>query len=455
MAKSFLLGGFVLLIVIHAPLLLALDCNGISQANYNTCMGILNINLTDLEKSLLISNLDYSSKFYPDHQFIYQRNTLISTLNPPNGVYIYNGEYVKNAWVGLLAVMPSVIYKDNLYVQNETTALLSYNYQVLIPSNYYSSGYPSASQGDCKRVYTLTQNTQENKVYVNDDYRGSGKLVSCNINQDSEIKSIYSIFVNVNIDHYSWHKYCCGHSEGGCSKYCYDCKFNYAEQTQDSSVLSDSLNIKYAESNLFADIKTINSHDYTTKFRLNYSSSIELSFKDSSFNFYPFIYSINYSKAPYYFYTLKAEDYNQESSTNILKDNNDLLVKNTNNCTIKAFDWFNTIQKSCFLDNLQFDISIKTDKLGYFEGENINVSIIPKNLTLTLIYGNQIVNTTGNYIFKANISNNKILANYKDSKAEQIIFVSDDKFTLILKVGLLFLVIYLIYQILKKYWRFL
>ena len=439
----------------QAPLLLALDCNGVSQPNYNTCMGILNTNLTDVEKSLLISNLDYSSKFYPDHSFIYQRNTLISTPNPPNGVYVYNGQYVRNAWVSLLAVMPSIIYNNALYVPNKTTTLSFYNYQTLIPSNYYSSGYPSTSSGDCKRIYTLTQNTFENKVYVNNNYQGSGKSVSCSINQDSEIKSVYSIFVNVNIDHYSWYRYCCKRSYGRCTKYCNDCNFNYQQQTQDNPVLSDSLNVKYTKSNLFADIKSINSYD-STKFGLNYSNSIELTFQNSKFSFYQYVYSINYSKYPYQFYTLKADDYKQESSTNILKDGSNFIIKNTNNCTIKAFDWFYTIQKSCILDNSSTSISISTDKLSYLEGDDILVSIIPSNIVISLSYNNQTINALGSYTFKANVSDNKISASYKASRADKIIFVSDgSKFALALKLILLFVLIYLIYKILQKYWRYL
>lgn len=453
MGKSFWLGSFALLIVLQAPLLLALDCNGVSQPNYNTCMGILNTNLTDAEKSLLISNLDYSSKFYPDHSFIYQRNTLISTPNPPSGTYVYNGQYVRNAWVSLLAVMPSMIYNNALYVPNKTTALTAYSYQVLVPSNYYSSGYPSTSSGDCKRIYTLAQNTQENKVYVNGNYQGSGKLVSSNINQDSEIKSVYSVFVGVNIDHYSWNRYCCRRSNGRCTKYCNDCNFNYQQQTQDNPSLSDSLNVKYSKSNLFADVKSINSYD-STKFGLNYSNSIELAFQNSKFSFYQYVYSINYSKYPYQFYTLKADDYKQESSTNIFRDGSDFIIKNTNNCTIKAFDWFYTIQKSCILDNSSTTISISTDKLSYLEGDDIIVSILPSNIIVSLSYNNQTINALGSYTFKANVSDNQITAIYKASRADRVIFVSDgSKFALALKLILLFLFIYLMYRLLQKYWR--
>ena len=320
MVKCLWLGGLFICIIMQTPLLLALNCNGISQANLETCINILSLNLTNEEKSLIISNLDYNNKFHPDHRFVYQRNTQISTPVAPNEVPQFNGQYIRNAWASILTIIPSVIYDDNLFVPNRTAVLTGFNYQISIPSNYYSSGYPSTSQGDCRRIYTLVQNASENKIFVNDLYQGSGRLVSCDIQDDSLASSVYNIDIVVDIDHYSWNRYCCGYSNGQCREYCHRCRFSYDEEEQDSMAISDSQNVKYYNSILFGDIKTIQSYGSTSKLGLNYSNSIELSFQDSKYNFHQFTYDINYSKEPYYFYTLRARDYNRENSVNILKD---------------------------------------------------------------------------------------------------------------------------------------
>ena len=55
-----LLAGFVLVIFLQSPLVLAISCNSVSPANYNTCLEILNSKLSESEKEILISNIQKS-----------------------------------------------------------------------------------------------------------------------------------------------------------------------------------------------------------------------------------------------------------------------------------------------------------------------------------------------------------------------------------------------------------
>jgi len=445
-------GALVLLVLVQAPLILSLDCNAISQANYPTCMEILNSNLTQMEKEAIISNLEYGKKFYPDHQFIYGRNSALNIVSAPVGIQNYNGIFVRNAWMSIFTSMPSILYNNSLFVPNKTKVLTGFNYQIQTPSNYYSSGYPSTSQGDCKRIYTQTKNNAENKVYVNNNYQGSSKFVDTNINKDSEIKSIFSVNVAYQIDHYKWNKYCCRRSNGYCVKYCYSCDYRSRETQQDNIQITDVLPVKYYNNSLIGDLKTISTYSETTKFEPNYSNSFELSFQDSQFKFNQFIYTINYSKDPYFIYTLKAEDYNQEKITNILKDGKYLLVKNTNNCTIYAFDFFNSFQRTCFIESKNISFYIKTDKLGYLQNESILVSVYPQNLTVNLSYANKTRQITGNTTLKAEFLYNKITAQYETYETQRIINVSDqNRFALIWNFSLFGILNYLLYAILRKY----
>src|SRR3989344_671188 len=442
----------LLLLIAGAPSVLAINCNGISQANYNTCTEIINSNLTDMEKSLIISNLDYSEKFYPEHSFIYDKNTNLQINSAPDGVQYYNGIFVKNAWMSIFTAMPSVLYNNSLYVPAQSKVQTGFNYQIQTPSNYYSSGYPSTSQGDCKRIYTITRNDAENKVYVNNNYRGSGEPVEVSINQDSQIKASYLINVAYSIDHYYWQRYCSRYSNGYCVRYNYRCAYNYNEVKSDSIPITDYLNVRFYNNSLIGDIKTINTYSGTTKFEPNYSNSLELGFQDSQFKFNQFVYSINYSKEPYFVYTLKADDYNQEKITNILKDGKYLLVKNTNNCTINAFDFFNSIQKICFIESKNISFYIKTDKLGYLQNETIRVSIYPQNLSVNLTYANKTQQITGNASLKAEFLQNKITARYENYETQRIINVSDqNRFAIIWNFSIFGVLNYLLYAILRKY----
>jgi len=441
----------LLLLVAGAPLVLAIDCNSISQANYNTCMEIMNSNLTDTEKSLIISNLDYSKKFYPEHSFIYDKNTNLQISSAPDGVQYYNGIFIKNAWMSIFTVMPSIIYNNSLYVPSQTKVLTGFNYQIQTPSNYYSPGYPSTSRGDCQRIYTQTKNSAENKVYANNNYQGSGKLVNINVNQDSQIKANYIINVAYSIDHYYWQRYCSKYKNGYCKKYSYRCKYNYNEIKTDTASINDYLNVKLYTNSLFGDVKTISSYSGSTKIETNYSNSIELSFQNSYFNKYEFVYDVNYSKAPYYVYTLKAEDYKQEQISNILKDENALIVNNINNCTIKTWDFFSTTQKSCFLDYKPINFSVDTERFNYKVNETIKVYVYPQNISVNLTYGNQSKQVIGNSTFIAEPLKNKVQATYESFEAEKIIFVQDtDRFGIIWNFSLFGLLNYVVYSVLRK-----
>lgn len=447
-----LFGALVLIIMTAgAPLILAFDCNAISPANYNTCIEIKNSNLTDAEKDLIISNLDYTKKFFPYHNFVFNKNTNLVINSAPVGIQNYNGIFVKNAWMSIFAVMPSILYNNTLYVPNKTQVLTGFNYQIQTPTNYYSSGYPNTNNGDCQREYSLTQNTSENRVYVNNQYQGSGRLVELNISSDSQIKAVYSVNVAYSVTHYYWQRYCSRYRRGICIQYSYRCAYNYNEVKSDSIPITDYLNVKLFNNSLVGDVKTIYSYAENTKLEPNYTNSIELTFQDSYFKSYEFTYDINYSKAPYYVYTLKAENYKQEKINNIYKDGSSLILKNTNNCTIKAWDFFSSIQNFCFLEPKPINFSIKTDKLTYKANETIKISIFPKNISVNLTYANQTKQVMGNSSFIAEPLSNKITATYYIYQAEKVIFVQDrEKFLVIWNFSIFGFLNYALYCVLRK-----
>ena len=53
------------------------------------------------------------------------------------GVNKQQGIFVKDFWMSIFAVMPSVFYNNSLYVPNQTKLLTGYNYNVISPVNYY------------------------------------------------------------------------------------------------------------------------------------------------------------------------------------------------------------------------------------------------------------------------------------------------------------------------------
>lgn len=450
MEKRLFLLGLALIILVQAPLILAMDCKAVSPPNYDLCMNITNSNLTQVEKDLVISNLDYSNKLFPDHDFVYKRNINLQINSAPVDVQTKNGTFVTNAWASIFSLMPSILYNGSLYVPSKTSVLTGFNYQSAVPSNYYASSYPSTSQGDCKRTYSILTNSSSNNIYVNNVMQGTGKLVNITLNKDSEIRTDYNVLFSVRIDHYTWKSYC-KWTNGWCKRY-YKCEYNSNEIKTDNILISDKVDVKLYNNSLFADVN-LSTYGSTTRVKLNYSNSIELSFKDSEFGFYKYSYDINYSKAPYYVYTLRATDYNQQKLSNILLSGKDILVNNANNCTLKAFDLFNAITKTCIAQINSTDVFITTDKLSYRPNETIQVKIYPSNISVSLTYANQTVQVSGSYNFIAQDYNNEISADLGDYHAERIIFISDgDKLAVICLIGVFFFVNCSIYAVLKKYW---
>lgn len=425
----------------------SINCNQITPAHMQECLQILDSDLSFDEKSLLISNLDYTNKMRPDHSYVYHKNVNLEINSPPEGVSKQNSNYIKNAWVDIFSAMPSVLYNGTLYVPNQTTILTGYNYEVQTPPDYYSPRYPKTSNGDCKRTYSLVENTAENKVYVNQIYHGDGKLVNLQIDSNSVIKSEYQIRVSVNVKHYRWMEE--DHDQR--------CKYVYSETYSDQIQISDELNVSYYNQTLFADIDVLNQHQDTTKIYPNFSNSLELKFENSAYNFHEFVYSINYTKPPYYVYTIRAEDYRQESFSNIQKDGENILVNNVDKCHFRAFNFFETLNKDCLIFGDNFSLLIKTDKLKYKENETIFVSIFPNNVSVQLIYANQTKNAISNATFAAQSQANKITAKYHDYSAEKVIFlVNRSRLELYWDLSVFGLLNYFVYSVLKRgIWRFI
>ena len=457
MGQKLLSAGFVmiLLILVQNPLISALNCNNVDLANYNECMNILNSGISDEEKSLLISNLEYSSKFFPDHDFIFQKNADLEINKVPEGVKIYNGDFVKNAWMSIFNAMPSVLYNNILYVPSKTEILTGFNYELDLPSNYRSSRYPKTSQGDCKRTYSLIDESDENRIYVNNKYFGEGDLVGIDITKDSEIKSKYEVNAKVKIRHYKWEKYCSSRrNDGSCRRYSRKCKYKSSEIKEDNIRITDNLGVNHYNNKLLADLKIISSYKDTVKLQTNFSNSVNIDFNNSKFEFSEFVYSINYSKPPYYVYTLKAEDYNQEKLENILKERENLVISNFKDCNIQAYDFFNVQKKTCNSKYENIDFQIKTDKLKYKFNEEIEVNIYPPNISVNVSYGDNIKEAIGKVSFNAKFFKNKISAEYKGQTSEKIIFISNkERFLIIWNLVIFALLNYLLYAVLRKYWR--
>ena len=154
-----------LFLMVLIPFSYAFDCNQIE--NKEICLEIQNSDLSQEEKDSLISNLNYDGKFIPDHDYVYSRNSNIAVSNTPNNVQNYNKQFVKEAWLSLFSVMPSVLYQGSLYVLDTAKVQSGYNYRIQIPPDYNNN---QKKDGDvCKKLYNLEKNhhlKNEVNIYI-------------------------------------------------------------------------------------------------------------------------------------------------------------------------------------------------------------------------------------------------------------------------------------------------
>ncbi len=146
------------------PLALALnvDCNQIPNSDY--CNDIQNSNLSEEEKSYLLADIMSNTKHYPDHALVQNWNRNIPTDVKPQNTPQQNRGYIRNAWMKMLTVMPSILLNDNLYINTQGEIITAFNHQVQIPQH--------TEAGDCRTERSLQSNTGTLRLYVSNQLQG-------------------------------------------------------------------------------------------------------------------------------------------------------------------------------------------------------------------------------------------------------------------------------------------
>jgi hypothetical protein len=337
---------FLFLLVI--PMVSAFNCHYFEGVERDNCFEIANSGLSEEEKDKLYADLLYGSSPYADFKAVRDWN-LAQDIAKTETAKTSAGQFVKNAWLDQLAIMPALIEGNTLYVPGEIEILTGFGYDISIPPDYYSGGYPRTSQGDCRREYSVRSRTAKTEVLVNGKVQGSGTLVTAEISKDSVIESRLSVDVSVEIDHYEWDSWCCRRDEDGCVKRCHECEFDHHETRTDRIRLSDTVSVKLH--NIIPEIVLeINDEYYgTTKGKVTASnySSFELQFEDSKLKRTANLYEAVLDAKPIYIATLKAKPYESQSIKNLYLENNTFYVKNTGDCRVVSKSHFNTFEQEC------------------------------------------------------------------------------------------------------------
>ena len=456
------------------PVALAFDCNLLEGKENEFCKEINKLSLTEEEKDMLISDVFYSGKESPDHDFVYYWNTNRNIPEAPEGVKMQDKGYIKNAWLKILAVMPSVIEDDKLYLSDQGKLLTRYNYEVKIPTETRS--------GDCKTEYELVQENSKLNIYLNDNLIGYEQITPFTTRSDAEFKAVLDVRLDTRIKRYSWREYCCETDKhcytkctykkgkktctkvckNECVRYCKTCELKSTETQEGRLTLTDTFKAYYYGSKPETIFKITDQYYDIAEGFLNATNftSLTLSFKESYYQNNKYYYGLSYSFKPYYILTLRANEYLTENARNIHVTNNDpefkFVVENPEDCNIKVSDHFQTYEQKCDTNFQKIKIELETDKLAYKEGETIKVSVTPKDKKIKLSYGNKTVYAYGSAQFQAQLYNNKITAELGNIEASKAVYViNSSNWRLIIYLLFFLLLIYLIVKLFNAKWRFL
>jgi len=371
-----------LVLLLLIPLATAFPCELTQDEQY--CNEIKNSDLNETEKDLLFSSLLYQDNDQPNHNFIQNYNLNIQVNEPPNNTQIYNSNQIKNAWLSFLAVFPAVYENNVLYTPENTNVLSEYDYEVQIPANYQGS-YPNTDQGDCKRTYQLVQEDSELNYYLNNNYKGQDKYTSININEDGTLKAQLNINTNLKVKHYHWHTYCCAWDMyGDCKKYCHECKYHHTDYQADNIQIEETKQIQLYTTQPYANLTIVNQYHNTTKgtFTAQNYSYFKLSFQESHLTKQNYYYDLVFEKKPYYIAYLEAHNSSQNTIKNLIVSNNTFFVKNTQNCSLLAYNHFYNFTSECDLTLHQ-----ETTEQLTMETNDIDLTILIYILTfLAVIY---------------------------------------------------------------------
>ncbi|MDD3175341.1 MAG: hypothetical protein PHU51_02595 [Candidatus Nanoarchaeia archaeon] len=319
---------FIFLFLILVSSSYAYDCSLIEDKN------CVYLNSVDED---LIANLIYTNTSYPDYDFIQEYNSNININSLPNDVNVINKNYIKNSWLKLISINPSIKYEDKLYVPYAINLRSEYDYDVNVPSTYYNNNKRSGRT--CKIIYSLDSKDVDLDWYANNMNIGNKKEIFVSIYNYNTLKVKLNIDVTIKEKIYKWRHYETG----------WRCKYSTTDYSSESVNLEDFVNVVEYQNPLNSEFTFITEYRGTHKGTLNSTnlSNTFLNFGESSLTQNNFIYQANFTNKPFYTLQLEAKPVEENIINNLRFNNNSIFVNEPSICSIETTNFFETTTSEC------------------------------------------------------------------------------------------------------------
>jgi hypothetical protein len=391
---------FVGVLLLVVPSVFAIDCSLVDQ---DSCEWIEEQDLTEEEKEELYNALLYTE--FPDYDYVYEYNLDLEVEDSQDKE---DGEYIQDAWVAIVAVMPTVEIDDVLYHNGEGEILLTYDYNVEYPSG--------PDSGDCKTKYGSSSTSRSYKLYANGESIGYSSLQDFEIEEDIELVAELTIKKEIWISHYTEQE------KRGKLR----CSYDYKEYETETITVSDSLDLVYYDEEPSYSIElTDEANDgYHGSIEIYEYTAFALEFMDSSFeerNWY-YYYDIN----DYGALQIIAEPYTFTSEENLVMDSDyNFVVNDIEDCFLSLYTHFSEEIYSCDLEYEDTDVSISLDKQYYEVGETIVVTVEPSGAEVHLSYNDLELDATDGTEFTAEVSG-LVTATFNGKEDTEMVYVQSE-----------------------------
>ena len=201
----------------------ALSCNDVNDYGKTTCEEIMNSTLPLQDQQHLVANILYPSFDQANHSFIYDWNSNMSFNETiPNGIIPASNGYIKNAWLKIFSVPPSVLESNKTLSAGYGKIQIAYNYTIVIPSG--------TEEEDCRTEYFLDSKSDALNTYLNNGLLGTSTTLDFEGTGTLDFKSELNILVSTRVEHYATKRWCCLEADGSCQRYCEACKHSRTEK---------------------------------------------------------------------------------------------------------------------------------------------------------------------------------------------------------------------------------
>jgi hypothetical protein len=328
------------LVLVLVPISFSFNCSNVE--NKADCEALTNYDIN------AISNLIYSSNFEPNFNFVNDYNSNIIILDAPTGVQKKSGSAVKNMWVKIISVSPSVEYQNKLYVNTNFVLRVEYDYDVYVPPTYTNNKKRSGNV--CKIQYSLAFHEAKLEIESNGKVLSHNKMSNFVITKDTLIEAKLTARAKINTRIYEWNYEGYGR---------WDCNYDRTEGYTNEIVSTDSIQL-YIE-NLEPNVYSFSKGSYGSiqgNFS-NISRNIILKTDLSNLSVQKISYSAKFLHQPYYLLQIVANDSNKSSFNNMFFDGSIATFVDYSECSVTSSSFFTTIDEDCVISETKEFTSIQ------------------------------------------------------------------------------------------------